>query len=196
MLFPLNEQLSRADFDAYVSKTFGALSDQITAAYADDLSVSPGLAQREIATDLFMAYGMRDWAGHMRRQDVPTYLYFMEHVPPAFQMYLADEPTLNLADGPRSAGAYHSGDLAYVFNNLERFAVNWTDEDRNYGRDERVLDRVRQNRQSKSFRFTRVATIRCTTTQTLRIGTPMEPILGARRHKLDLMQQRFAAQSE
>ena len=37
---------------------------------------------------------------------------------------------MNLADGPRSAGAYHSGDLVYVFNNLERFAVDWTAEDR------------------------------------------------------------------
>lgn len=197
LLFPLNEQLSRADFDAYVSKTFGALSDQITAAYADDLSVSPGLAQREIATDLFMAYGMRDWAGHMRRQDVPTYLYFMEHVPPAFQMYLADEPTLNLADGPRSAGAYHSGDLVYVFNNLERFAVNWTDEDR------KIADAM-------SGYWTEFAKTgnpnrsglpawpqyNAQQHQTLRIGTPMEPILGARRHKLDLIQQRFAAQSE
>ena len=92
LLFPVNEQLSRADFDAYVSNTFGELGNQITAAYADELAISPGLAQREIATDLFMAYGMRDWAGHMRRQNVSTYLYMMEHVPPAFQIYLAMSP--------------------------------------------------------------------------------------------------------
>ena len=51
-------------------------------------------------------------------------------MPPAFQIYLADEPALDLPDGPRSAGAYHSGDLVYVFNNLDRFAVDWTAEDR------------------------------------------------------------------
>lgn len=197
LLFPLNEQLSRADFDAYVSNTFGELGNQVTAAYADELATSPGLAQREIATDLFMAYGMRDWAGYMRRQNVSTYLYMMEHVPPAFQIYLADEPTLNLPEGPRSAGAYHSGDLVYVFNNLDRFAVDWTAEDR------KIADAMTGywTEFAKTGNPNRAdlptwPLYDLQQHQTLRIGTPMEPILGARRQKLDLMQRRFATKPE
>ena len=46
LLFPVNEQLSRADFDAYVSNTFGELGNQVTAAYADELAI-PGCSTRD-----------------------------------------------------------------------------------------------------------------------------------------------------
>ncbi|HJL62308.1 MAG TPA: carboxylesterase family protein, partial [Pseudomonadales bacterium] len=31
---------------------------------------------------------------------------------------------------PRSGGAYHSGDLAFVFGNIDRVGLNWNDDDR------------------------------------------------------------------
>jgi para-nitrobenzyl esterase len=49
----------------------------------------------------------------------------MDHVPPASRIYLPDTAELELPGGPRSAGAYHSGDLAYVFNNLDKAGANW-----------------------------------------------------------------------
>ena len=49
----------------------------------------------------------------------------MEHAPPVFQIYLADSPVLNTSKEPRSAGAYHSGDLAFVFNNVGKIGLNW-----------------------------------------------------------------------
>ena len=54
LLFPLNEALSKPDFDAYLSTTFGSLSTAVANAYAEELRISPGFAQREIATDIFM----------------------------------------------------------------------------------------------------------------------------------------------
>ena len=32
---------------------------------------------------------------------------------------------MDLPEGPRSAGAYHSGDLAFVFNNVGNFGPDW-----------------------------------------------------------------------
>ena len=34
-----------------------------------------------------------------------------------------------MPDGPRSAGAYHSGDLAFVFNNVGKLGLDWTQKD-------------------------------------------------------------------
>jgi para-nitrobenzyl esterase len=197
LLFPLNEKLSRADFDLYLNNTFGDLSRQVAAAYAAELAVSPGFAQREIGTDLFMAYGMRDWAAHMQRQDMPTFLYFMEHVPPAFQIYLANEPNLNLPEGPRSAGAYHSGDLVYVFDNLDRFAVDWTEEDRNIAKAmSGYWTQFAKTGNPNRSDLPRWPQYQSSQHQTLRLDALIEPMPGARRQKLDLMQQRFSAISE
>ena len=53
----------------------------------------------------------------------------MDYVPPAYQIYRADQPDLNLPAGPRSAGAYHSGELAYVFNNVGKVGDFWNPSD-------------------------------------------------------------------
>ena len=50
-------------------------------------------------------------------------------MPPAYQIYRADQPDLNLPAGPRSAGAYHSGELAYVFNNVGKVGDFWNPSD-------------------------------------------------------------------
>ena len=91
-------------------------------------------AQREITTDLFFAYQMRRWARYQRRAGAPAYLYFMDHTPPAFRLYTPDDPDLKLAQGPRSAGAYHSGELAYVFGTVDRGGMDWQADDRQLSR--------------------------------------------------------------
>lgn len=129
LLFPLNEQLDQEGLRSYTQRIAGDQADALLLNYSNALAVSPGLAQREIATDLFMAYGMHRWATHHERSGQPTYLYFMDHKPPAFRLYVPDNPDLELAEGPRSAGAYHSGDLAYVFANTRLVGVDWQEED-------------------------------------------------------------------
>ena len=128
-LLAMNTDLSEAKFDAYLSETFGDLAQSIKQAYQDELFQSPGLAQRSINTDLFMALPMRRWAGYQAAVGADSFLYYMDYVPPAYQIYRADQPDLNLPDGPRSAGAYHSGELAYVFNNVGKVGDFWNSDD-------------------------------------------------------------------
>ncbi len=131
-LLPMQADLSTAEFDAQLNQRFAQHALAIKAAYAVELAKSPGLAQRQINADLYMALSMRDWAGYQSQLGAPTYLYFMDYVPPALALYRPPQPRLDLPGGPRSVGAYHSGDLAFVFNNVGRFAADdnlWTQDD-------------------------------------------------------------------
>ena len=103
---------------------------EILKAYQFELEIDYATARHEISTDLFMAFSMRLWASLNEKQGAASYVYFMSHVPPACRIYRPDAPILTLADGPRSAGAYHSGDLAYVFNTMAKTGCFWNDEDR------------------------------------------------------------------
>jgi len=73
---------------------------------------------------------MRRWAEYQQAIDQPTFLYFMDHIPPAFHLYMSEPPELSLPGGPRSGGAYHSGDLALVFGNTDKVGFDWTGVDR------------------------------------------------------------------
>ncbi|MBT3425111.1 MAG: carboxylesterase family protein [Gammaproteobacteria bacterium] len=129
LLFPRNDSLTATQFDNYLNQTFSSAENQhlaIKRAYAEELQESPGLAQHAIATDLFMALGMRQWANFNSASGQPSFLYFMDHIPPASRIYLPESAELELPGGPHSAGAYHSGDLAYVFNNLDKAGAYWS----------------------------------------------------------------------
>jgi len=129
-LFPVNPELSEAELIDFVNTLMGAeLAVKMLAQYAAELKQSPGIAQHAIATDQFMTFGMRRWASYQRDAGQPTYLYFMDHIPPAFRLYMPEKPDLELAAGPRSGGAYHSGDLAYVFGTTSRVGMDWQQSD-------------------------------------------------------------------
>ena len=128
-LLPLNEGLTESKFDTYLDKRFDGMAALIKQAYEAERLISPGLAQRSIETDLLMALPMRQWAAYQAAIGMPSYLYFMDYVPPAYQIYRADKPNLDLPCGPRSAGAYHSGDLAFVFNNVGKTGDFWNEDD-------------------------------------------------------------------
>ncbi|MFK7913331.1 MAG: carboxylesterase/lipase family protein [Pseudomonadales bacterium] len=133
-LLPLQADLDRATLAARLSQLFPGQSDALLARYAKDLAFSPGLAQREILVDQFMAWAMRDWARANTAAGAPSYLYFMQRATPIFALYTPGDPGVDLTDGPyrsgpRSAGAYHSGDLAYVFGNTRLVGEHWQAED-------------------------------------------------------------------
>jgi len=127
-LFPVNEALTEAELNAYLARLAGDQASAIKAAYVQALEGSPGTIQHAIATDLFMAFAMRRWAEYQHRTAQPTYLYFMDHVPPAFHLYMPEDPDMKLPSGPRPA-AYHSGDLAFVFANTGKVGLAWNEED-------------------------------------------------------------------
>jgi len=134
LLFPLNEALTPDALEQWLRKRFGDETSELLRLYSADLDQSAGRAQREIVTDQFMAWGMRNWARQNAGSGQPSYLYFFSHVPPAFRLYLPHATDLQLPAGPRSGGAYHSGDLAYVFGTLGLVGMDWNLRDRELAR--------------------------------------------------------------
>jgi len=136
-LLPRVADTDAASFQRFLVRTFANHPDAIPAiqkAYQAEIEVDYATARHEISTDLFMAFSMRLWAGLNQKQGGRSYLYFMSHVPPACRIYRPEAPELLLPNGPRSAGAYHSGDLAYVFNTMHKTGCGWNDADRELAR--------------------------------------------------------------
>ena len=133
-LVPLDSALTQDQLVNRLERRLGPAAKTLLELYASELKQSPGLAQREIFTDQFMAWAMRNWARANKEVSQPAWLYFFSHVPPAFRLYLPHDPNLDLAGGPRSGGAYHSGDLAYVFGTLDLVGVDWRERDRELAR--------------------------------------------------------------
>lgn len=124
-LMPLQQGLTEAALEARLQRNFGPLAQRLLELYAPEIARSPALAQREILMDQFLGGAMRSWAGLNRDAGAPSYLYFMQRATPVFALYDPDNPSIELAAGPRSAGAYHSGDLAYVFGNTRLVGQHW-----------------------------------------------------------------------
>ena len=116
-LIPLMDGLSLEQLTGRLARMFGEHGQAVLDAYAEQLKRSPAHLLREVLADQFFALAMQTWAEQQTRIGQPSYLYFMSHVPPAFKLYDPADPNLNLPGGPRSGGAYHSGDLAFVFGN-------------------------------------------------------------------------------
>ena len=191
-LLPLNNALTESELDQYLSKTFADAAAKLKALYAEDLAISPGMALREIQTDAFMAMSMRGWAQYNHNADQPTYLYYMDYVPPAYQIYLFDDPNLNLPGGPRSTGAYHSGDLAYVFNNVGKTGDFWLKEDFAMARAmSGYWTNFARTGNPNGANLPNWARYEPQNHNTQLLSNPIKTIAGAKREKLDLLAQRY-----
>jgi para-nitrobenzyl esterase len=191
-LLPLNNALTESELDQYLNKTFAETAPKLKALYAEDLAISPGMALREILTDAFMAMSMRGWAQYNYNADQPTYLYYMDYVPPAYQIYLFDDPNLNLPGGPRSTGAYHSGDLAYVFNNVGKTGDFWLEEDFAMARAmSGYWTNFAKTGNPNGANLPNWARYEPQNHNTQLLSNPIKTIAGAKREKLDLLAQRF-----
>jgi len=191
-LLPLNNALTESELDQYLNKTFAETAPKLKALYAEDLAISPGMALREILTDAFMAMSMSGWAQYNHNADQPTYLYYMDYVPPAYQIYLFDDPNLNLPGGPRSTGAYHSGDLAYVFNNVGKTGDFWLEEDFAMARAmSGYWTNFAKTGNPNGANLPNWARYEPQNHNTQLLSNPIKTIAGAKREKLDLLAQRF-----
>lgn len=128
-LFPVDTGLTEAELNDFLRKQWGDAGLGLKPLYSQP-GLTPGEVQHAVATDYFMAFGMRRWAGYQHAVGQPAFFYFMDHIPPAFHLYMSEPPELSLPGGPRSGGAYHSGDLALVFGNTDKVGFDWTDADR------------------------------------------------------------------
>jgi para-nitrobenzyl esterase len=121
--------VDEAGLDTFLTFIAGNAADELKAQYSAE-NMTPGQLRHAISTDIYMAFGMQRWAEYHSLADQATYFYFMDHAPPAFHLYMPEQPYLELEGGSRSRGAYHSADLALVFGSLDRVGYDWNDADR------------------------------------------------------------------
>lgn len=128
-LFATAQEVPREEFVADVREEYGDLADDLLVVYADELDRSTRDAFRAIAGDRTFVWEMRAWARALAETQDDVFLYFFSHPPPVFRVYTSERaPTEGQEEG-RTLGAYHSGDLAYVFGNVGTVGFDWTDRD-------------------------------------------------------------------
>ncbi len=132
-LFPKNPGLTEAALSEFAGSIAGDRGSQLVDAYRTP-GATPEVIQFSVTTDWLMAFGMRRWAEYQVRLGQPTYFYYVDHVPPAFHIYMPEQPDLQLPGGRRSGGAYHSGDLAMVFGTTDKVGLDWTEDDHQVSR--------------------------------------------------------------
>ncbi|MEM1250118.1 MAG: carboxylesterase family protein [Acidobacteriota bacterium] len=128
-LFPVQE-LSREQLEGLLKSDFGGRGAAVLDAYAAELeSKSPGEVYRKILSDRFFDHATRRWAGQVSAHGQPAWVYLFSRPTPAFLLYLHEEPPLEVEGGRLGLGAYHSGDLAYVFDNQHLVGFEWDERD-------------------------------------------------------------------
>jgi para-nitrobenzyl esterase len=117
------------EYEPRVRRQYGASAATVLAAYEPFRSQSVAEALFRMTTDAGAGAGARRWARLVERAGDPVYLYYFSHPAPVFRLYITDDPHLESPNGPRGMGAYHSADLAYVFNNVGRVGMGWDEHD-------------------------------------------------------------------
>ena len=123
-------EISEQQLDSYLQTSFGESAGQVKSAYSDILASSPLDARKQIATDNGFLLSSRMWGRLVEHRGSNAYVYFFTREPPAFRLYVPEMPDLHSDGGQRHYGAYHSGELAYVFDNLGLVGIGWDDDDR------------------------------------------------------------------
>ena len=129
-LYAAMPDLSLEELETSTRERFGEHAEQVLAAYGDEIAESPKAAQQAIQADQFFAWGSRTWVREVTAGGNDAYLYFFTQAPPVYLLYLPDEPRLEVPEGERGYGAFHSGELAYAFANQHLVGYDWNDDDR------------------------------------------------------------------
>ena len=132
-LFATMPESTREELETTINSRYGDRSEAILAAYEAEIAESPRAGLQAIQADAIFGLGTRTWVRKAAKSS-DTYLYFFTHAPPVYLLYRPDMPAIEIEGGPRSYGAYHSGDLAYAFANQHLVGYGWTEEDREVSR--------------------------------------------------------------
>jgi para-nitrobenzyl esterase len=122
-------EINGQQLDGYLQATFGRAAGQVADAYADLAAVSPLDARKQIATDNGFLLSARMWGRLVIERGDDAYVYLFSREPPVFRLYVPAMPDLYGDGGQRRFGAYHSGELAYVFDNLDVVGLGWDEDD-------------------------------------------------------------------
>ena len=126
----LSPEITEEQLDSYLQSAFGEAATEVKAAYNDIVKESPLDARKVITGDDGFILSSRMWARLVEARGDDAYVYFFTRKPPVFRLYVPEEKDLNNDGGQRTLGAYHSGELAYVFDNLNVVGLGWDDADR------------------------------------------------------------------
>ncbi len=119
-----------ADLDNYLENAFGGEAAQVKSLYPEALDLSPLDARKEIMGDNAFLLASRMWGRLVSERGNNAYVYFFTRPAPVFRLYVHEDPDLTGNGGQRLFGAYHSGELAYVFDNLDLVGLDWDAGDR------------------------------------------------------------------
>ena len=123
MLWPLIPESSIEEWQSGIRTSAPKFAEDLIAAYTADAQKSTRTATQEIMSDAIFTSEMRTWAQHVENQGKNAFVYAFNHAPP-------------LAEFGRSLGAFHGGEIQYVFQSHagedadDGLPVLWDDSDR------------------------------------------------------------------
>lgn len=131
--FNQDEFSALAGMIAPLPNTAEAYAQEVRRRYGDKadeyLAVYPGTALADAAynatRDGYLGWQMHHLVRASAKQS-PAYLYYFSHTPPGGARKVAGPG----GQGERALGAFHAGEIAYVFNNLaipDKYGPNWPD---------------------------------------------------------------------
>ena len=192
-LYETVQELPRAEFVANLREEYGAQADDVIAAYGEEVDTSTKQAARAIAGDRTFVWEMRTWARMMARTDNPVFHYFFSHAPPVFRLYVSEQAEIEVPEGPRGLGAYHSGDLAYVFGNVGLVGFGWTDWDHQLSESiSQYWVNFARTGDPNGAGLPAWPRYDAETEESLEFGAEIRARTGVRRDKLDLFDQYYA----
>ena len=128
-LYATMPERSMDELAAFLDEQYGDAAPTVRDLYEAEIEESTKWGTQMIQADRGFVWEMRTWARAVEAAGNDAYLYFFSHAPPVFRLYTPAAAAIELADGPDGYGAYHSGDLAYAFNNTRVVGLGWSDWD-------------------------------------------------------------------
>lgn len=122
-------EMTQDVYEAEVRRRFPEMADAVLDEYRTISDSSTQEALRKISTHSFFAWQSRKMATLLDELGDAAYVYHFSHPTSVFRLYLPARPDFPNPGGTRGLGAFHSGDLAYVFNNVGLVGVEWQDWD-------------------------------------------------------------------
>ncbi len=102
MLWPEIPEVPLEAWESNLRSSAPEYAEQLIAAYTEDAEKSTKTATQEMMSDAIFTSEMRTWAQHVENQDKNVFVYVFNHAPPLEGM-------------GRSLGAFHGGEIQYVF---------------------------------------------------------------------------------
>ncbi|MFT4862360.1 MAG: para-nitrobenzyl esterase [Pseudohongiellaceae bacterium] len=128
-LMQLAPSINAEQLSEYLDASFGSSAPQVKRSYRSIIETSPSDARKEIAADNSFLLSSRMWARLVRERGDSAFVYYFSRPAPVFRLYRPELPDVNSDGGARTLGAYHSADLAYVFNTTTLVGIGWDDAD-------------------------------------------------------------------